>query len=54
LFTDGFADQFGDLNEKKFKYKQLEEAQLHIRNFTLSDQKASFIKQFDDWKKDHE
>jgi serine phosphatase RsbU (regulator of sigma subunit) len=54
LFTDGFADQFGGPNGKKFKYKQLEEALVHTRNFTLADQKAFLIKQFEDWKTDHE
>lgn len=50
LFTDGYADQFGGPNGKKFKYRQLEETLLHIRHLTLPDQKAYLARVFDEWR----
>lgn len=51
LFTDGYADQFGGPNGKKFKYRQLEETLLHVRNFTLADQKIQLANVFDEWRR---
>lgn len=39
LYTDGYADQFGGPSGKKFKYKQLEEKLLSIRQRSLQEQK---------------
>ncbi len=39
LFTDGYADQFGGLNHKKFKYKQLEDLLMSIAYQKMNDQK---------------
>ncbi len=49
-FTDGFADQFGGLNGKKFKYKKLEEFLISINDKTLVDQKTLLNTAFEDWK----
>lgn len=51
LFTDGYADQFGGPNGKKFKYKQLEEALMHARHLSLNDQKAYLATVFDEWRR---
>lgn len=54
LFTDGYADQFGGPNGKKFKYKQLEDVLLETNNLSLVDQKMALSDIFDAWKGDHE
>jgi serine phosphatase RsbU (regulator of sigma subunit) len=50
LFTDGYADQFGGPDGKKFKYKQLQE--LLVKNSTLECalQKQILADQFTKWK----
>ena len=50
LFTDGFADQFGGPNGKKFKYKQLSDTLLSINKLPMMEQEAYLDKQFEDWK----
>ena len=49
-FTDGYADQFGGPNGKKFKYKQLEEKLLAVGHLSLQEQKNMLEKTFDEWK----
>jgi len=54
LFTDGFADQFGGPNGKKFKYKQFSDLLIKHNNLS-AEQKANIInKTFLDWKGDLE
>jgi serine phosphatase RsbU (regulator of sigma subunit) len=54
LFTDGFADQFGGPQGKKFKYKQFSDLILK-NNFRPQKQQAEVIsKAFTDWKGDLE
>ena len=50
LFTDGFADQFGGPNGKKFKYKPF--AEILVKNVTKtpSDQSAILAEKFEAWK----
>jgi len=50
LFSDGYADQFGGVKGKKFKYNQLKEL-LH-KNYLLplEEQKEQLAKAFDTWK----
>jgi serine phosphatase RsbU (regulator of sigma subunit) len=50
LFTDGFADQFGGPNGKKFKYKQFQEKLISIVNLGMDKQKQELEKVFTDWK----
>ncbi|MBA3664975.1 MAG: SpoIIE family protein phosphatase [Bacteroidetes bacterium] len=54
LFTDGFADQFGGLSGKKFKYKQFSDLILSNKNNTLEQQKQIIENSFDAWKGDLE
>lgn len=53
-FTDGFADQFGGPNGKKFKYKQLRDALLENNGLSLQAQKENLLKLFTAWKGDLE
>jgi serine phosphatase RsbU (regulator of sigma subunit) len=50
LMTDGYPDQFGGENGKKYKYKQLEEKLVANSSKELEEQKDILIKSFDDWK----
>ena len=54
LFTDGYADQFGGPNGKKFKYRQLEDLLVSTANLGLHEQKQALGKAFDDWRGNHE
>lgn len=50
LFTDGFADQFGGPNGKKFKYKQFSELLLNTSQTALSEQEEKINSAFNKWK----
>jgi serine phosphatase RsbU (regulator of sigma subunit) len=52
MFSDGYADQFGGPNQKKFKYSTLKTLLTEIHNLPLSRQKQILEKQFIDWKGD--
>ncbi|MEO6303096.1 MAG: SpoIIE family protein phosphatase, partial [Bacteroidia bacterium] len=52
--TDGYADQFGGVAGKKFKYKQLKELLLSIAGKPMNEQKESLLKRFEEWKGPHE
>lgn len=54
LFTDGFADQFGGPNGKKFKYKPFGEVLLNMHVLTMKEQAALLHKTFSTWKGDLE
>ncbi|TAL57964.1 MAG: hypothetical protein EPN85_12730 [Bacteroidetes bacterium] len=49
-FTDGYADQFGGPQGKKFKHKQLEEKLLTHHNLPMDEQKKTLGEIFDQWK----
>ena len=49
-FTDGFPDQFGGPNGKKFKYKQLEQLLLSISHESMDMQKRKLNDVFENWK----
>jgi len=50
LFTDGFADQFGGPNGKKFKYKPFAEILVQNVNKTPNEQSAILAEKFEAWK----
>lgn len=50
LFTDGYADQFGGENGKKFKYKQFKDSILAIHNRPMNEQKEHLETTFENWK----
>ncbi len=49
-FTDGFADQFGGPNGKKFKYRQFEELLVSNRDKPLEQQKEILNSALESWK----
>lgn len=50
LFTDGFADQFGGPQGKKFKYKQLADIILMNEDLKMNEQKEKLEEAFISWK----
>ncbi|WP_317897007.1 tetratricopeptide repeat protein [Aurantibacillus circumpalustris] len=54
LFTDGFADQFGGPNEKKFSYKRLRELLIAISTESCEQQKDQLYLAFENWRGDLE
>jgi PAS domain S-box-containing protein len=53
-FTDGYADQFGGPNKKKFKYKQLEQLLIDIHQKPLKEQSGILLSTLENWKGDLE
>lgn len=54
IFTDGYADQFGGPNGKKFKYHQLVELMCTISVLSVKEQQIRLEKEFQEWKGDLE
>lgn len=52
--TDGFADQFGGTNQKKFMKKKLKELLVIISSNTMQEQKEELKTIFNNWKADLE
>jgi serine phosphatase RsbU (regulator of sigma subunit) len=50
LFTDGFADQFGGMYTKKFRYQELRQLICSIANLPLNEQKQNLESTFKAWK----
>lgn len=50
LFSDGFADQFGGPEGKKFKYRRFRHVLLNIHNLPFSEQKILLEKTIDNWR----
>jgi ligand-binding sensor domain-containing protein/serine phosphatase RsbU (regulator of sigma subunit) len=50
LFSDGFPDQFGGPELKKYKPKRLEEILLSIANLPMDKQKEALLNDFYSWK----
>lgn len=50
LFSDGFADQFGELTDKKFKYNQFKQALLSVNGLSMASQKECLEHTFKEWK----
>ncbi|MGP8214027.1 MAG: tetratricopeptide repeat protein [Bacteroidia bacterium] len=50
LFTDGYADQFGGPEGKKFKYKQFQQLIMDNSQLTMEEQKAELEKTLNEWK----
>jgi serine phosphatase RsbU (regulator of sigma subunit) len=54
LFSDGYADQFGGPEGKKFKYAQLKSILAEISNLNCGEQKRILHQKYDSWKGNHE
>jgi len=50
LFTDGYSDQFGGINNVKFQYKTFKELLLKIHNLSMTQQRAVLDKTIEEWK----
>jgi len=50
LFSDGFADQFGGRDGKKFKYRPFRELLTNISELPVDEQKVHLQQTFDSWK----
>ena len=50
IFTDGYADQFGGPNGKKFKYHQLVELMRSISVLSIEEQQMKLNSEFQNWK----
>jgi serine phosphatase RsbU (regulator of sigma subunit) len=54
IFSDGYADQFGGPEGKKFKYKTLKQLLLDIRQEPMEKQVKILKERFDEWKGEFE
>jgi serine phosphatase RsbU (regulator of sigma subunit)/ligand-binding sensor domain-containing protein len=52
MASDGYEDQFGGAEGKKFKAKNFKEMLLEIHNYPMKEQKAIVERRFDEWKGD--
>jgi len=50
IFSDGYADQFGGYEGKKFKFRRFRHMLLNIHKMPLDDQKAYLEESIDAWK----
>ncbi len=50
LYTDGYADQFGGSNGKKFKSKSLNNLLQELAQKSISEQTAIIQSTFENWK----
>ena len=50
VFTDGFADQFGGENGKKYKYRPFKQFLLKIISLSSEEQAIAINKEFEEWK----
>jgi serine phosphatase RsbU (regulator of sigma subunit) len=50
LYTDGYPDQFGGAQGKKFKYKQLEQLILDIHSLPVQEQGQRLKQRFEEWR----
>ena len=49
MFSDGYADQFGGPEGKKFKYKPLKDLLMTITNKPMNEQKELLDQKLQDW-----
>ncbi len=49
MFSDGYADQFGGPEGKKFKMGKLKDEFLRISSLTMAEQKEQLLKTLEDW-----
>lgn len=50
LFSDGYADQFGGEDGKKFNYRNFQELILSIQNLSMAEQRDVFNNTIEEWK----
>jgi serine phosphatase RsbU (regulator of sigma subunit)/DNA-binding NarL/FixJ family response regulator len=54
LFSDGFVDQYGGADNKKFTFRRLKELLAHISDLPMAEQKKRLLSEFKAWKQDGE
>jgi phosphoserine phosphatase RsbU/P len=54
LFTDGYADQFGGVHNKKLRYKQFQEILLDLHKKPLNEQNRELSRTLDQWRGNNE
>jgi len=54
MFSDGYADQFGGPNGKKFKYKPFQELLISLQEKNMEEQKKILDKTIEEWQGDFE
>lgn len=54
VFTDGFVDQFGGPDGKKYKTKKFKEMLMSIQHLSMKDQALMINKEFNDWRGNNE
>ena len=54
MFSDGYADQFGGVNGKKYKYKKFKQLLLSIADLPIEQQQLKIDNTFEEWKKGYE
>jgi ligand-binding sensor domain-containing protein/serine phosphatase RsbU (regulator of sigma subunit) len=54
IFSDGYADQFGGLEGKKFKYRRFRHLLLNIHKLSADEQKAILHQKLEDWMNDYD
>jgi serine phosphatase RsbU (regulator of sigma subunit) len=54
MFSDGYADQFGGPDNKKFKYSALKALLTEIHLLPIQQQKQKLEETFLEWKGNHE
>lgn len=54
ILTDGYQDQFGGPNEKKYKSSRLKEKLLALQSLDMNEQLVALDKEFELWKGEHE
>jgi len=50
LFSDGFSDQFGEITDKKFKYKHFKRIIHSYEEYPMAQQKQNLERAFNEWK----
>ena len=50
LFSDGFADQIGELSDKRFKYRQFKQILESVTGLSMANQKECLEFSFNEWK----
>lgn len=54
IFSDGYADQFGGIDGKKYKYRRYRHLLLTIHKLPLEQQLIYLDRSFEDWRGEHE
>lgn len=54
VFSDGYADQFGGIKGKKFKYGTFKKLLIELNSMMMKDQAAALDKAFEEWRGDLE